>query len=149
MARAGPRKVQAYSREFKLTAVRLSQQPGTEVQAVAAALDIHPFMLSNLIFHSDPGSEYSAAAFRDRLRALGMRQSSARRCPGRGEPADRVQVARPLRYGRPPGPAGPESRSASLPPPDAQRRTRGPWAARAIARLNLAAVCRGPDIQGR
>src|SRR3990172_9013730 len=46
MARAGPRKVRAYSREFKLTAVRLSQQPGLEVQAVAAALDIHPFMLS-------------------------------------------------------------------------------------------------------
>jgi len=46
VARAGPRKVRAYSREFKLTAVRLSQQPGLEVQAVAAALDIHPFMLS-------------------------------------------------------------------------------------------------------
>lgn len=46
MARAGPRKVREYSREFKLTAVRLSQQPGLEVQAVAAALDIHPFMLS-------------------------------------------------------------------------------------------------------
>ena len=46
MARAGPRKVRAYSREFKLTAVRLSQQPGIQVQGVAAALDIHPFMLS-------------------------------------------------------------------------------------------------------
>lgn len=46
MARAGPRRVQRYSPEFKLTAVRLSQQPGIEVQAVAAALDIHPFMLS-------------------------------------------------------------------------------------------------------
>jgi len=46
MARAGPRKVRAYSREFKVTAVRLSQQPGVQVQAVAAALDIHPFMLS-------------------------------------------------------------------------------------------------------
>lgn|SRR5574341_320872 len=46
MARAGPRKVPAYSPEFKLTAVRLSQQPGIQVQAVAAALDIHPFMLS-------------------------------------------------------------------------------------------------------
>ena len=44
MARAGPRKVRAYSLEFKLTAVRLSQQPGMQVQAVAAALDIHPFM---------------------------------------------------------------------------------------------------------
>jgi len=32
-----PRKVHAYSREFKLTAVRLSQQPGIQVQAVAAA----------------------------------------------------------------------------------------------------------------
>lgn len=46
MARAGPRKIRAYSLEFKLTAVRLSQQPGIQVQAVAAALDIHPFMLS-------------------------------------------------------------------------------------------------------
>ncbi len=46
MARAGPRKIRAYSRECKLTAVRLSQQPGLEVQAVAAALDLHPFMLS-------------------------------------------------------------------------------------------------------
>ncbi|MGH7713333.1 MAG: transposase [Gemmatimonadaceae bacterium] len=44
--RAGPKKIQEYSREFKLTAVRLSQQPGMQVQAVAAALDIHPFMLS-------------------------------------------------------------------------------------------------------
>ena len=46
MPRAGPKKVQRYSLEFKLTAVRLSQQPGMQVQAVAAALDIHPFMLS-------------------------------------------------------------------------------------------------------
>ncbi len=46
MARAGPRKVREYSLEFKLTAVRLSQQPGIQVKAVAAALAIHPFMLS-------------------------------------------------------------------------------------------------------
>ena len=46
MPRAGPKKVQQYSREFKLAAVRLSQQRGVPVQAVAAALDIHPFMLS-------------------------------------------------------------------------------------------------------
>jgi transposase len=38
--------VQAYSLEFKLTAVRLSQQPGLQVKTVAAALDIHPNMLS-------------------------------------------------------------------------------------------------------
>lgn len=46
MPKAGLRKIQRYSLEFKLTAVRLSQQPGIHVQAVAAALDIHPFMLS-------------------------------------------------------------------------------------------------------
>jgi transposase len=46
MPRAGPRAVRAYSDEFKLTAVRLSQQPGVQVQTVAAALEIHPFMLS-------------------------------------------------------------------------------------------------------
>ena len=34
-----------------------------------------------LIFHSDRGSEYVAAAFRDRLVALGLRQSSALRGP--------------------------------------------------------------------
>jgi len=38
--------VQKYSDEFKLTAVRLSQQPGVQVKTVAAALEIHPFMLS-------------------------------------------------------------------------------------------------------
>jgi transposase len=46
MARAGPRKVFRYSLEFKLAAVRLSNSPGVQVQTVAAALDIHPFMLS-------------------------------------------------------------------------------------------------------
>jgi len=46
MARAGPRKVQRYSLEFKLTAVRMSHEPGVQVQTVADALDIHPFMLS-------------------------------------------------------------------------------------------------------
>ena len=46
MPRAGPRKVQRYSLEFKLKAVTLSQLKGVEVQAVAEALEIHPFMLS-------------------------------------------------------------------------------------------------------
>ena len=46
MARAGPRKVFRYSREFKIAAVRLSSTPGVQVQTVAASLDIHPFMLS-------------------------------------------------------------------------------------------------------
>ena len=38
MPRAGPRKVQRYSLEFKLKAVKLSQLKGVEVQAVADAL---------------------------------------------------------------------------------------------------------------
>ena len=46
MPRAGPRKVQRYSLKFKLKAVKLSQLKGVEVQAVADALAIHPFMLS-------------------------------------------------------------------------------------------------------
>ena len=46
MPRAGPRKVQQYTLEFKLKAVKLSQLKGVEVQAVADALEIHPFMLS-------------------------------------------------------------------------------------------------------
>ena len=46
MQRSGLRTVHRYTDEFKLTAVRLSQQPGIQVQSVAAALEIHPFMLS-------------------------------------------------------------------------------------------------------
>lgn len=46
MPRSGPRTVRRYSDEFKRTAVRLSEQPGIQVQTVAAALAIHPFMLS-------------------------------------------------------------------------------------------------------
>jgi hypothetical protein len=36
MPRSGPRTVRRYSDEFKLTAVRLSQQPGIQVQTVGA-----------------------------------------------------------------------------------------------------------------
>lgn len=46
MPRSGPRTVHQYSDESKLTAVRLSQPPGMQVQTVGAALEIHPFMLS-------------------------------------------------------------------------------------------------------
>ena len=40
------KKVLKYSDREKLTAVRLSEAPGVRVKDVAAALDIHPFMLS-------------------------------------------------------------------------------------------------------
>ena len=42
----GPKKIHRYSAEFKLKAVKLSQIEGVQVQDVADALDIHPFMLS-------------------------------------------------------------------------------------------------------
>ena len=42
--RVGPVKVRQYSLEFKLKAVKLSQLEGVEVQAVADALEIHPFI---------------------------------------------------------------------------------------------------------
>jgi transposase len=46
MGRPGPKKTQAYGVEFKRAAVQLSHRPGIQVQAVAEALDIHPYMLS-------------------------------------------------------------------------------------------------------
>ncbi len=46
MARAGPRKVERYGDRFKATAVKLGSLPGVMIKDVAAALDIHPFMLS-------------------------------------------------------------------------------------------------------
>jgi len=45
-ARARPRKIEKYGDRFKATAVKLSGLPGVQVKDVAAALDIHPFMLS-------------------------------------------------------------------------------------------------------
>ena len=46
MGKPGLKKVHRYSVEFKVTAVKLSRMPGVDVQTVAHALDIHPFMLS-------------------------------------------------------------------------------------------------------
>jgi len=46
MARAGPKKVQRYSDEFKLTVVKLSNMDGVQVGDVAETFDIHPWMLS-------------------------------------------------------------------------------------------------------
>jgi transposase-like protein len=47
MPRSGPRAVRRFSDEFKLAALRLSQEPAIQVQTVAAALALHPFMRSN------------------------------------------------------------------------------------------------------
>jgi transposase len=42
----GRMKKHRYSNEFKITAVKMASTPDIEVQAVAEALGIHPFMLS-------------------------------------------------------------------------------------------------------
>jgi transposase len=46
VAKAGARRIEKYGDRFKATAVKLSKLPDVRVQDVAAALDIHPFMLS-------------------------------------------------------------------------------------------------------
>jgi transposase len=45
-ARLSRKRLPRYSLDFKVKAVKLTQLPGMEVQAVAEALDIHPVMLS-------------------------------------------------------------------------------------------------------
>jgi transposase len=44
--RSGPRKLYKYTDELKQTTDRLSHQPGMQVKTGAAALEIHPVMLS-------------------------------------------------------------------------------------------------------
>lgn len=46
MATPGPKMTKKYDIEFKLKAVRLSEQPDVLIKDVAASLCIHPFMLS-------------------------------------------------------------------------------------------------------
>lgn len=41
-----PKKTWSYTVEFKIKAVKLSHNPNIQIQEVAQALDIHPFMLS-------------------------------------------------------------------------------------------------------
>ena len=46
MPKAGPKRIQQYSEDFKATAVQLSSLPGVRIKDVAESLDVHPFMLS-------------------------------------------------------------------------------------------------------
>ena len=72
MGKPGLRKVHRYSTEFKLTAVKLSHMPGVEVQTVATALDIHPFMLSRW------RKEVRDGVFKGRTRRVDMPSRPAR-----------------------------------------------------------------------
>jgi uncharacterized DUF497 family protein len=71
MARAGPRKVRAYSREFKLTAVRLSRQPGIQVQAVAESVfaDDHALLIDDPD-HSEAEERFVLLGLSAKLRVL-------------------------------------------------------------------------------
>ena len=62
MPRAGPRRVQRYSLEFKRKAVALSQLPDVGVQAVADALEIHRFMLTRWRKQAREGTVRGSAA---------------------------------------------------------------------------------------
>jgi len=65
----GPRKISRYTAEFKVKAVKLSEISGVQVQDVADALDIHPFMLSRW------RKEYREGRLRARVGvSLGVRQ---------------------------------------------------------------------------
>ena len=66
--RVGPLKVRQYTLEFKLKAVNSSQLQGVEVQAVADALEIHPFMLSRRKGRNAP-DEYPLVLDEKRWRA--------------------------------------------------------------------------------
>jgi transposase len=46
MGKGKPRKVNRYSNEFKITAIKLAGMPHTLIKDVAETLGIHPFMLS-------------------------------------------------------------------------------------------------------
>jgi transposase len=46
MGKGKPRKVNRYSNEFKITAIKLAGMPKTLIKDVADILGIHPFMLS-------------------------------------------------------------------------------------------------------
>ena len=78
---ARPKRVHRYSLEFKLTAVKLSRLRGVQVQDVAEALDIHPFMLSRWRKESRDG----------RLRGGGKKIELSRRVVGQLRQLSRVQ----------------------------------------------------------
>jgi len=72
VGKPGLRKVHRYSTEFKVTAVKLSHMPGVEVQTVATALDIHPFMLSRW------RKEVRDGVLKGRARPVDLRSRSTR-----------------------------------------------------------------------
>jgi len=74
-APVGPKKVNRYTLEFKIQAVRLSNHPEIQTQDVAKALDIHPFMLSKW------KKDYRDGRLRPAAEAAGLSLPKALRVP--------------------------------------------------------------------
>jgi len=55
MGMPGPKKINRYGLDFKLRAVRMSEQPGVLIKDVAESLCVHPFMLSKWRKHVRDG----------------------------------------------------------------------------------------------
>lgn len=78
MAKTGPRKLHKYSLEFKLKAVKMSDEPGVLIKDVAESLCIHPFMLSRwrkevrdgVLVGTAPALDTQAVAELQRLRDI-------------------------------------------------------------------------------
>ena len=77
MPKPGPRTTYRYSRDFKATAVRLSQLPGVAVRDVAASLYIHPFMLSRWRKQAREGLIMTKVWWSTRLSRLSSRSCAA------------------------------------------------------------------------
>ena len=77
MPKPGPRTTYRYSRDFKATAVRLSQLPGVAVRDVAASLYIHPFMLSRWRKQAQEGLIMTKVWWSTRLSRLSSRNCAA------------------------------------------------------------------------
>ena len=82
----GPRKIRSYSKEFKATAVRLSNMPGVQVQDVAEASGYSSDLCSSrwrteyregLIEHDDP-SELDSGVVSDLKRLRELEREHAR-----------------------------------------------------------------------
>jgi transposase-like protein len=95
----GPRKVHRYSVEFKLTAVKLSSMPGVQVQMVADALDIHPFMLSRWRKEARDGIPPGPSEAGRRGAAAGARDQAP--AGARARARDAPRGARPFKKSHP------------------------------------------------
>ncbi len=74
-APVGPKKVNRYTVEFKVQAVKLANHPEIQTQDVAKALDIHPFMLSKW------KKDYREGKLRPAAAAAGLSLPKALRLP--------------------------------------------------------------------